>query len=171
MKIIVIGLLLTIGALSFTLTQEQDSFNPYNPEKSKYTAVYASLAFCNSDCINNWSCKDTVKVPTLVNVTYIHKPMTQADGYIGYSPSEDTIVVSFRGTDNIANWIENINFERAPYPWCFHCELHSGWYTAYENVAPELHARVQDLLRLYPSAKLLTTGHALGGAMATIAGM
>lgn len=80
-------------------------------------------------------------------------------------------MVSFRGTDNIANWIENINFERAPYIHCVHCEIHAGWYTAYEDIAPALNARIEDLLRIYPTARLLATGHALGGAMAMIAGL
>lgn len=168
---ILLGFLIIALAASFELSTDRGSLTPYNPFWSKTMSIYSSLSFCNSSCLNDWSCADAAQVPKLLNVTVMYKPMTDANGFIGYSPANDTIVISFRASDSLINWMENINFERTGYIHCLHCEIHAGWYTAYEAIAPELHARVADLLRLYPSAKLVTTGHALGGALAMIAGL
>jgi hypothetical protein len=104
MKIFLVILLLALS-LAFQITEEPSSLSTYNAFRSKTIAVYSSLSFCNSSCLLDWSCQDSPLVPKLLNVTVMTKSLSQANGYVGYSPADDTIVVSFRGTDNIANWI------------------------------------------------------------------
>lgn len=78
-------------------------------KRSQEIAVFASVAYCPHTCIDNWNCKITSH-ESLTDVSYIVYNITQAPGYIGYSPSRNTIIVSFRGSQNIQNWIENLNF-------------------------------------------------------------
>ena len=78
--------------------------NPYDINKSKEYAVFASVAYCPRTCLENWSCKTSAYDP-LTDVSYIVYNLTQAPGYIGYSPSRNAIIVSFRGSSNIQNWI------------------------------------------------------------------
>lgn len=46
-----------------------------------------------------------------MNVTYIENSLIKAAGYIGYDPSTESIVISWRGSDNVRNWIEDLSFE------------------------------------------------------------
>lgn len=134
-------------------------------------AVYSSLSYCGNTCLSSWSCQDGKKVPALSSVTYLSHNITQADGYVGYSDSANTILVSFRGSSNIPNWIENLNFEKVPYIFCLRCEVHAGFMAAYAAIASTLTSRVKDILSAHPTASLLTTGHSLGGALAMIAAL
>lgn len=95
--------------------------NPYDIPHSKLIATYSSLSYCGNTCLSSWSCKDGKSVPPLSNVAYLTQNITQADGFVGYSQSTNTIVASFRGSSNIPNWIENLNFEKVPYIYCLRC--------------------------------------------------
>jgi hypothetical protein len=77
---------------------------PYDVKKSQEYAVFASVAYCPRTCLENWSCKTSAH-ETLTDVSYIVYNLTQAPGYIGYSPSRNAIIVSFRGSQNTPNWI------------------------------------------------------------------
>ena len=134
----VVALLVLANSLSFTL---------YDVTHSKQTAGYASLAYCDNTCLNAWSCKSGSKLPGLTNVTYLAQSITQATGYLGYSSQLNTIIVSFRGSSNIPNWIENLNFEKVPYLFCLRCEIHTGFYADYIAVATTLTNAVQSLLK------------------------
>jgi hypothetical protein len=76
----------------------------YNVKKSQEYAVFASVAYCPRSCLEDWSCKTSAHDP-LTDVSYIVYNLTQAPGYIGYSPSRNAILISFRGSQNIQNWI------------------------------------------------------------------
>jgi predicted lipase len=46
--------------------------------------------------------------------------------------------------------------------------VHSGFYVAYKGVSSLVRTEVDRLLGLYKTAKLVITGHSLGGAMAVL---
>ena len=76
----------------------------YNITESRRLAYYAGLAFCNSECLANWSCKWSQKLPELENVSVIDNNLSQIHGFIGYDPVLKAIVLSFRGSDTNRNW-------------------------------------------------------------------
>ena len=54
---------------------------------------------------------------------------THAEGYIGYLPSDNSIYVVFKGSDDIENFIADLNFDYDPYhtyPEC-DCKVHDGF--------------------------------------------
>lgn len=78
----------------------------------------------------------------------------------------NAIVVVFRGSSNINNWIINIDAIRTTYPLCSGCSVHEGFYSGYTFVASAVRTAVQNLKAKYRTAKLYITGHSLGGALA-----
>lgn len=164
-------LLATSLAFLIPAPRKQPALKPYDVAHSQQTAIYSSLAKCDNTCLTTWSCHDGKKVPALSNVAYLTQNITQADGYVGYAESTNTIVVSFRGSSNIPNWIENLNFEKVPYIYCLRCEIHAGFLAAYAAVATQLTSKVKEILAAHPTAALLATGHSLGGALAMIAAL
>ena len=78
---------------------------------------------------------------------------------------EDFLCMSFRGTDEAVDWIDNINaFARAE----LFGEFHRGFWNSTEDIWAEMYATYKELMS-QKKRSLFITGHSLGGAMATIA--
>lgn len=52
------------------------------------------------------------------------------------------------------------------FPGCSGCSVHLGFYSAFKDVISLVRPQVDQLKSLYRTAKLIITGHSLGGAMA-----
>lgn len=76
--------------------------------------------------------------------------------------------MAFRGSVDFTNWLYNLDTFTTSYPSCSGCNVHVGFYNAYKGVAPLVRNVVQKLLGLYRDAKLVITGHSLGGAMGVL---
>lgn len=46
----------------------------------------------------------------MTDTFYIEQALTKAAGYVGYHTKNNQIFLSFRGSSNIQNWIEDANF-------------------------------------------------------------
>lgn len=89
-------------------------------------------------------------------------------GYAAYSPKQSAIIVTFRGSVDVKNWLYNLNTVTTSYPSCSGCSVHLGFYSAYKGVAPILRSVLEPLFHLYRDVNLIITGHSLGGAMAVL---
>lgn len=98
----------------------------------------------------------------------IYDKVHDTNGYIGYTTSQSTIYVAFRGSESIANWISNLDAVLTSYPLCLNCNVHAGFYAAEKNVISGILAEVKRLKGLYPTYKIVVTGHSLGAALATL---
>lgn len=87
-------------------------------------------------------------------------------GVAFYFPKYDAVVVAFRGSVDFKNWLFNLNTVVTSYPACSGCNVHLGFYSAYKGVSPLVRPIVEQLLSQFRGAKLIITGHSLGGAMA-----
>lgn len=45
---------------------------------------------------------------------------------MGYDREENRIVISFRGSHNLKNWLEDFEFKEVSYPYCDRCLVHLG---------------------------------------------
>jgi len=57
-------------------------------------------------------------------------------GFAGYFPKYNGIVIAFRGSVDFKNWLYNLNTFTTGYPACSGCSVHVGFYSAYKGVAP-----------------------------------
>lgn len=91
--------------------------------------------------------------------------------YMGYDEGENRIVIAFRGSDNIRNWLSDLNFSTSTYPLCNKCAIHTGFYNVWKGLEEQTFHYYKVLRLKYPEAKLVVTGHSLGAAVATIAAL
>ena len=83
----------------------------------------------------------------------------------------DMAVVSFRGTQQVKDWMTNLKLDKDPVrkrsqdrPTLVG-EVHRGFNQAFLSVEPQIHAHLKELAGI----PLYITGHSLGGALATLA--
>jgi triacylglycerol lipase len=81
---------------------------------------------------------------------------------------ESFIVAAFRGTDEIGDWLDNINAVAVEHPLG---EVHRGFQASLMDVWPGMKTQIRRIRRSSDAAHLplFITGHSLGGGMATLA--
>ncbi len=67
-------------------------------------------------------------------------------GFVGYNTKTDHIVVSYEGSHDVANWIENINFLKTPYEDVSGAAVHRGFYQGAQLVQDDYRLAVDTLL-------------------------
>jgi len=84
----------------------------------------------------------------------------------GYDRSTNSIITSFRGSSNVMNFLEDVNFFKTSFvrSGCNNCNVHEGFYAAYNSLKNNMLSAVKGLKASYPSATVVVTGHSLGSA-------
>jgi hypothetical protein len=144
-------------ALALDPTHQQVRNASAIPKSSSYhSGVAAQLswhsisAYCsNHASISSWSCPSCRKFGSAFHPTAVVENQSNF-GYVGWfrgglpaspipgvgSGNDAFVLISFRGSQNLANWIENLNFGKfegfsAKYP---QVKLHGGFWQAWNNV-------------------------------------
>lgn len=144
---------------------------PYSMERSRYLIDLAAIVGCSAKAVEDWSCKLCQKHKNIVNVTRLHNSLASVVGYIGYDSDNNDIILSWRGSADTRNWIEDFTFNTVAYPGCEKCEIHDGFYADYRLVEKQVNEAVDNLIKMYPTSRIVATGHSLGGALAEVCGL
>ena len=100
----------------------------------------------------------------------VSNPWLNTFAFTGYSTNENQIVVSFRGTNgkDYKNWITNAVVQMLEYENVPGAMVHRGFKGAYDFISKSIRQNVKDLIKDHPTAKILVTGHSLGGSLALL---
>lgn len=149
--------------LFLALTMYAQAFSQSFAERCVY---YSGQAYCDpDDYLNRQYIGPTENfVPTY----RIYNLGDDTSGYVGYNPAYNEIVVAYRGSSSIRNWITNLEFLKTDYPHCGDCEVHKGFYSATMKVIDDVKTAVFELMSQHPSYSVTVTGHSLGAALATL---
>lgn len=126
-------MLKTLVSAAVLLVAGLVSASSYDAGLSKRVIYYASAAYCKESTIPGWNCGAACKnQPGVTHVTTVGNSGAGTFSYVGYNSIHNEIVVSFRGSQNIENWISNIDFVKeqlsgAPSG----VQVHTGFYKSY----------------------------------------
>mmetsp|Transcript_55629 Transcript_55629/g.131349 ORF Transcript_55629/g.131349 Transcript_55629/m.131349 type:complete len:169 (+) Transcript_55629:10-516(+) len=162
------ALLLGLNCLGVAATDWDEAY-------AESVVEYARAAYCDRAVLQNWTCNVCAGD---AEISYVSKPNSQdTQGFVGYVPSNNTIVASFRGTQDLKNWIEDLKFAKTDFnysqcsnvtgledvdKWEPKCLIHSGFWTAWDSLRSDVITAVLAQREAHPNAVVLVTGHSLG---------
>ncbi|EPY15777.1 triacylglycerol lipase [Strigomonas culicis] len=145
----------------------------FNVTEANFSLHLCKAAYCRLEDLAAWSCGPSCDLYPDVEVfnVYANDSLVSV-GYSAVSHREERILFAFRGTSCVTNWLSDLTFWHMPYPRdgpCgANCTVHRGFYLTYESIMPLLLLDALVLRALYPTYRVLVTGHSLGGALATL---
>eukprot|EP01121_Diplochlamys_sp_Union-15-3_P001362 TRINITY_DN1118_c0_g1_i1.p1 TRINITY_DN1118_c0_g1~~TRINITY_DN1118_c0_g1_i1.p1 ORF type:complete len:296 (-),score=21.78 TRINITY_DN1118_c0_g1_i1:47-934(-) len=151
--------------VSLSLSNRDEVFSI--PENTKFLYL-AFSAFCPRFELLLWNCSWCQYTPDFKIKTVVSSNDTGAYGYVAFSPTNKTIVVAFRGTDNFINDIIDVEFwTTVDYPSFPNVLVHSGFHQGYLSVQSQVRSAVLDILQndCNTCTTILATGHSLGAAL------
>lgn len=141
-----------------------------------YYVQYASAAYCFSTppsvgstvtCLEG-ACADVTSNGATITKN-LAGSVTGMYGFVAVDPGKEKVVVSYRGSSNILNWITNIRFLLCDSPISSSAKAHCGFQDAYDELRSDTELAVASALAANPGYGLVVTGHSLGGSVAAIA--
>jgi hypothetical protein len=135
---------------------------------------FAYAAFCPDDDLWNWTCEwchqeelpaNTIREQLYFHVTAIvYNDTTKTRGFVGFLPSQQLLVASFRGSDAGANWI--LDLTPGTSRDFYNVTVHKGWVEAYRALRGQLWKGLEAAHVQCPKCRsFVTTGHSLGAAI------
>ncbi|OQS00692.1 lipase [Thraustotheca clavata] len=163
-------LLLLVALVNASLVYDSRvmKLNAYNESNAIHFARLCSVSYCKHDHIEQWSCSPCSFITKPKHLHIIADAKEYFQGLVGYS--NDRIIVAFRGSMDVKNWLDNLTFTKTQ-PWKNHPNVyvHQGFFWVYESIGKELITALNQVRKEYPKAPIVMTGHSLGAAIAAIA--
>lgn len=102
-------------------------------------------------------------------LTTFRFPGTDVTGYVALDHTNKLVVVAFRGSASIENWLTNLDFKAVKTDLCTDCTAHGGFWQSWVDARPGVLAAIKKASASAPTYKIVASGHSLGGAIATLA--
>lgn len=117
------------------------------------------------------SSKSTSLSPKLEDVTNRCPSLgvTDATGFVAVDDVNQVIVLSYRGSASLGNWIGNVNLGFNAFMPCKNCQVHAGFLSSWNDSKDQVKAALTQAKSANPNYAIVYTGHSLGGAITTLA--
>jgi len=142
---------------------------PYSQQFANYSLMFAYGAYCSEASLQAWNCKWCHYVPGFEVSSVVVIDDLQA--FIGYDPTQKQIVISFRGSSNFIDWLDDFDYTLVSYPWVMDGQVHQGFYDAWGHLSPQVMEATTELMSKLNGYTILVTGHSLGAAVAQLAAL
>ncbi|KAF2632544.1 alpha/beta-hydrolase [Macroventuria anomochaeta] len=139
---------------------------------------YASAAYCSNNFnspgdqiqCGSGNCPLVEQADSATVLEYSKtETLTDVTGFVAVDHTNAAIVVSFRGSQSLDNWLTNLDFGFTSTDICDGCTAHSGFWESWVDAQGSVVTAVTAAATKYPAYKISVTGHSLGGAIAPFA--
>ena len=126
-----VSLITIAGILNMALSAQT-----YNETIGFRALHFSGATHCNETSLEQWNCGEACNnLPGTTDVKVVKDGTASLYGMTGYNVDEDYIVIAFRGSVDMDNWITNLNFAVVDYPNAPGARVHLGFYKAYQDLA------------------------------------
>ncbi|KAF2193698.1 alpha/beta-hydrolase [Zopfia rhizophila CBS 207.26] len=165
------------GVVAAPLEVERRAISTDVFSKLKFFSQYSAAAYCEGN--NNstgtkivcpvGNCPDVQSANTNTVSEFENSLATDVTGFVATDSTNQLIVISFRGSQSLRNWITNLNFPVDETDICADCEASRGFWRSWKEAQGGVLTAVKTARAENPNFKLVSTGHSLGGALASLA--
>ncbi|KAF2667983.1 hypothetical protein BT63DRAFT_457286 [Microthyrium microscopicum] len=161
------------GQFAGTVTDEMvDDF--------RYWSEYTAAAYCapqqsgkggKINCAGYGSCPNLEKSSTKVYSTWYQLGKNSATGFVAADNTKDIIVISLRGSVNLANWVADMKISPLACPEYGGSGsiCHTGFLGFWQESKPMAMRGLEAALAEHPDYNIVVAGHSLGAAAAMFA--
>eukprot|EP01060_Flectonema_neradi_P013608 TRINITY_DN2034_c1_g1_i1.p1 TRINITY_DN2034_c1_g1~~TRINITY_DN2034_c1_g1_i1.p1 ORF type:complete len:286 (+),score=74.46 TRINITY_DN2034_c1_g1_i1:76-933(+) len=138
--------------------------------KAQYQLYAAYGAYCHEDELKDWDCKWCEKLGA-AKVYGVQQNITWDGQVFVIRNNASEIIVSFRGSHNIQNWIADFTFDKVELNWPGvpkGLEVHQGFLESYMSLRKDTSKWVKEATTDCPNCVVHVTGHSLGAAEAVL---
>ncbi|PWU86995.1 putative lipase [Trypanosoma cruzi] len=107
---------MTVVVVLLIILCGEDVRADYSVRLATTALYYAKAAYCKAEAISSWTCVSCASNPGMQKVRVFTNAKHSTQAFVGVNDS--MIVVSFRGTRDINNWLHNLDFSLS---------VHTGW--------------------------------------------
>eukprot|EP01084_Bolivina_argentea_P153151 267054_1 len=145
------------------------SFNATYSEADALRSLYFAYgSYCNQTSLVTWTCKWCEYIPGFQVLTVTSTDHLQA--FVGFDIEAKQIVISFRGSHNTVDWLDDFDIPQVTYPGIPDGYVHQGYYDSWmKDLKPSVMKAATTLMDSHRHAPVLLTGHSLGAAVAQLA--
>ncbi|KAK5315595.1 hypothetical protein LTR70_006679 [Exophiala xenobiotica] len=137
---------------------------------------YAAAAYCKDNnnqegsisCASG-NCPEVQSAGATSILEFQNLGVADATGFVAVDDTNKLIVLSYRGTTSLDNWIQNVNIDFDTFAACSGCQAHRGFLSSWRDSKDQVAAALSQAKSNHPDYSIIFTGHSLGGAIATIA--
>ncbi|KAL9619142.1 MAG: hypothetical protein Q9160_006231 [Pyrenula sp. 1 TL-2023] len=138
---------------------------------------FSAAAYCpgNNDSPNSkltcaaGNCPLVEAADTETLAEFQNSLVTDVTGYVAVDHTNSHVVVGFRGSSSLRNYIADLDFPLVPADICAGCLVHDGFWNSWLEARDGVMKAIMSIDDSYPDYSLVVTGHSLGAAIATIA--
>lgn len=95
--------------------------------------------------------------------------ITDTAGFIAVDDTNKAVVLSFRGSYSVRNWIADASFPYTNPGLCDGCKAELGFWNSWKVVRDDILPQVKDAMSQNSGYDLVVVGHSLGAAIASLA--
>lgn len=156
-----------MGSHSFPRSHTDAMFNViqrYDEDVTKHTLNFAQATYCMVK-LDHFRCRTCDPDITLYRII----TRESAKVLVGYSEKQHAIMVGFRGSSNVMNWVYDFKFTKVhPYKGLPGVSVEEGFYELHADLAPDVLGAINEVAKKYSVTRVFTTGHSLGGSLSTL---
>ncbi|PPQ76610.1 LOW QUALITY PROTEIN: hypothetical protein CVT26_012749 [Gymnopilus dilepis] len=166
------GELLRRQSITALTTAQISAFKPFS--------FFASSAYCNPSTTIKWTCGANCNAnPDFIPVASGGDGSSVQFWYVGYSPSQATVIVAHQGTDtskieadatDVDAFLESLDSTLFP-GISSSVEAHSGFANEQAKTATTILSAVKTAISAHSAKKVTIVGHSLGAAIALLDGV